>query len=590
MKLRTRLSLAFTLLSLIPTAVVGWAALRTVQRSFGTMTAQRLGEAEAAAGAALEDQRRELRLRARAFATDSPAVHRAAKDLYLGQAELPALLPLAESLMSGTGLTALYLLDAEGSVVSSGHLPGRFGYPEPELLALARAGAGAGEGTTFQIREIEVRRGGRIETVVAALVGAPVLPFPRSEPSLHVVVGRAIDDGLAERLREVSGASVRIVDAGGRTLGSALQPSEKPIGPDWLDTLVEAAGGAGGARLRSIEVRDGRGEIVEVQLRIGTALLAQARGRILLGVLVAAFLVLIASVLLGGAVSARITRPVTALAESAEALGRGEYDRPTSIDASGEVKALVEAFEAMRLEIRASHDRIAAAERVAAWQEIARRLAHEIKNPLTPISMAIETLRRAREKNHAAFDEIFDESSAAILEEVAALRRIVDEFARFARLPAPQPQPTTVRELFETTTGLFPEAPEGIVIATEIPEALPPLEIDRGQLQQVLLNLVKNALEALQGRDDGKMGGRVRLRAEAVTQGVALRVEDDGPGIPEESLADVFTPYFTTKESGTGLGLAICHRIATEHGGHLAVESEVGSGTTFVLTLPVAES
>jgi two-component system nitrogen regulation sensor histidine kinase NtrY len=213
---------------------------------------------------------------------------------------------------------------------------------------------------------------------------------------------------------------------------------------------------------------------------------------------------------------------------------------------------------------------------------VARRLAHEIKNPLTPIAMSVETLRDALDHGRADFREIFDEGTRAISDEVRRLKKIVDEFSRFARLPAPELASVAPEELVGAVLSLFPEPPAGITVVREVEPGLPPVLADRDQVLQVLLNLVQNAFEAMPA------GGALRIRAARAAGGVALTVSDTGGGIAPADLARVFEPYFTTKQGGTGLGLAIAQRIAEEHGGRLDVSSAPGAGAAFTLTLPAA--
>jgi nitrogen fixation/metabolism regulation signal transduction histidine kinase len=238
----------------------------------------------------------------------------------------------------------------------------------------------------------------------------------------------------------------------------------------------------------------------------------------------------------------------------------------------------------MTAELAQSRTRLAQAERIAAWREVARRLAHEIKNPLTPIAMSVETLRDALERRRPDFPEIFEEGTRAISDEVRRLKRIVDEFSRFARLPAPEKAPVAPAELVASALALFPEPPPGVKIVREVASGLPAVLADRDQVLQVLLNLVRNALDALAAG-----GGTLSVEASRAPGGVAFTVRDEGPGIAPEDLARVFEPYFTTKEGGTGLGLAIARRIAEEHGGTLEAASIPGAGAAFTLVLPAAE-
>jgi signal transduction histidine kinase len=197
--------------------------------------------------------------------------------------------------------------------------------------------------------------------------------------------------------------------------------------------------------------------------------------------------------------------------------------------------------------------------------------------------MSVETLRDALDRGRPDFREIFEEATGAVSDEVRRLKRIVDEFSRFARLPAPEKAPVAPEELVVAVLALFPEPPPGVTLAREVEPGLPPVLADRDQVLQVLLNLVRNALDAMPG------GGPLRLRAARTPAGVAFSVTDAGAGIAPEDLPRVFEPYFTTKAGGTGLGLAIAQRIAEEHGGRLEAASRPGHGATFTLTLPAAE-
>jgi len=299
-----------------------------------------------------------------------------------------------------------------------------------------------------------------------------------------------------------------------------------------------------------------------------------------------AFLVLAAmavagAALLGRWVASRQTAPIEALRAAAARVAAGDLSARVGAvpgGGAGEVDQLVRDFDAMTAELESGRARLAASERVAAWREVARALAHELKNPLTPIAMSVELLRDAR--GRPDFGEILDESTRAIGEEVRRLRRIVDEFSRFARLPAPALTAVPAGELAEALLALYP-APPGVELVRAVEPGLPAVQADRDQILQVLLNLVQNALEAM------PQGGRLELSARRVVDGVVFEVADDGPGIPADLLPRIFEPYVTTKAGGTGLGLAIAERIVVEHGGRIEASSPPGQGARFTVRLPV---
>ncbi len=288
-----------------------------------------------------------------------------------------------------------------------------------------------------------------------------------------------------------------------------------------------------------------------------------------------------AAVLLGHVLAVRVTRPLDAIRVRARDVAAGDLGARVEVRASGEVGDLVAAFNAMTAELAASRARAAAAERVAAWREVARRLAHEIKNPLTPIAMSVEPLRDALAQGRPDFAEIFEEGAGAIQEEVRRLKRIVDEFSRFARLPVPAPAPVPAADLVAGLLALYPAPPPWIRVERDVAPDLPTVQVDRDQILQVLLNLVRNAVEAM------PVGGTLRIAARREGGDLVLAVGDSGPGIRPEDLPRVFEPYFTTKAEGTGLGLAIAERIVREHGGRIDVASRPGEGATFAVRLPV---
>jgi nitrogen fixation/metabolism regulation signal transduction histidine kinase len=222
----------------------------------------------------------------------------------------------------------------------------------------------------------------------------------------------------------------------------------------------------------------------------------------------------------------------------------------------------------MTRELAQAQRRLVRAERIAAWREIAQRIAHEIKNPLLPIQVSIETMRKTRARNHPDFPEIFEESTQMILEEVRRLEHIVTEFSRFARLPRPRPEPLEVRELVAHLEAMHVTG--DVLLRVEVEGALPTVRADREQLTQVLVNLLKNAAEASRARHGGGEGSAALVTLAVAPDaggGVSLHVRDNGPGFPPgEARQRVFEPYFTTRAGGTGLGLAIVHRILGEHG------------------------
>ncbi len=276
-------------------------------------------------------------------------------------------------------------------------------------------------------------------------------------------------------------------------------------------------------------------------------------------------------------------RPLSVLATEAEKVATGGA-KPLALQAGGEVGALVTAFNRMLNDLGRAQRRVAVLNRVAAWREVARRVAHEVKNPLLPIRASIETLRRLRGRNDPAFDDYFDEATITVLDEVHRISNIVTEFTTFARLPAPKFESVDLAAVCKHCLTLQQAATPNIRYDLRLDRGAHIVSADRAQVTQVLLNLLKNAADALEGKADPHV-----LLALAMTgkSAVEITVSDNGPGIPDAFVGMLFEPYATTKKQGTGLGLAIAQRIAVEHGGELRYEPAWGSGAQFVLLLPL---
>jgi signal transduction histidine kinase len=453
-------------------------------------------------------------------------------------------------------------------VVTSGHLRGRAGDVDPSLREVLTASPAGRPAPRVLPRATA-------EGVEEGLFVAAWEPVP-ADRSLRAVAGIALDSRLAQRAAALTGGEVTVRLAGGKVLASAGQAADAP-------GRIARLLGAPAARTREVALPAAGPPLASIAVRLPTGGLGRALGTAALAFLLALVAGVAAASLVGHLVARRITRPLEALRAGAAAVGAGELSARVETRATGEVGELVRAFNDMTAELARVTARAAAAERVAAWREVARRLAHEVKNPLTPVAMSVETLRDAWARKSPDLPEIFDEATQAIREEVRRLSRIVDEFGRFARLPQPELRKVGGTELVGAFLALYPEGPPGIELTREVPPSLPVVKVDPDQILQVLHNLLRNAFEAV-GRH-----GRARVSARRDDDELVVEVGDSGPGIPPEVRPHLFEPYFTTKEAGTGLGLAISDRIVREHGGRIEVESEPGKGTTFSVRIPVAE-
>jgi two-component system nitrogen regulation sensor histidine kinase NtrY len=232
------------------------------------------------------------------------------------------------------------------------------------------------------------------------------------------------------------------------------------------------------------------------------------------------------------------------------------------------------------------------AQKVAAWRDVARRLAHEIKNPLTPIQLSAERLRRHFATAPAGPRALVDECTGTIVTEVESLKSLVDEFAQFARMPAPRTVPSDLHALLGETLALYNGLFRSVCLERRFAPAVPPVRVDPEQIRRVVINLVDNAVEALGGaqagpRPDGEPARIViETQHDAVNAVARVIVADNGPGIPAADREKLFMPYYSTKRRGSGLGLAIVRRIVAEHGGSIEVADNVPTGTRFTIELP----
>jgi two-component system nitrogen regulation sensor histidine kinase NtrY len=314
-----------------------------------------------------------------------------------------------------------------------------------------------------------------------------------------------------------------------------------------------------------------------------------------LGVFIALLsLVIAVTVGVGIVLARRVTRRVTVLAEATRRVGAGDLSVSVPADSRDEVGELTVAFNTMVRDLRESQGRIEFLQRIGAWQEFARRLAHEIKNPLTPIQLAVQEMHRSYAGDDEKYRRKLDDATAIVEEEINTLRRLVGEFSSFAKLPKAELTRSDlavfVRDIERSVGAILEDetvrggAPANVRISFDLPSAAVPVQMDPMMLKRAVDNLVRNAVEACRGLPQAS----VILRVRATKKEAVLEIHDSGPGIPEADRERVFDPYFTTKTDGTGLGLPIVKKVVLEHGGSIdCAASEIG-GACFRIRLPVS--
>jgi two-component system nitrogen regulation sensor histidine kinase NtrY len=222
------------------------------------------------------------------------------------------------------------------------------------------------------------------------------------------------------------------------------------------------------------------------------------------------------------------------------------------------------------------------AQRMAAWREVARRIAHEIKNPLTPIQLSAQRLRKRYLSRFSDDEKVFDECTEMIIKSVDDLKNLVNEFSNFARMPAIQPEPNDLNAIIRETLTLYQEAHRGVRFDFVPDNSLPQMKIDRNQIKRVVINLLENSVAAMEERGDVA----IRTSFDSELKLATFTVADNGPGVPPEDKPRLFEPYFSTKKTGTGLGLAIVSSIVSDHNGFVRVRDNEPQGACFVVELP----
>ena len=490
----------------------------------------------------------------------------------------------AGTLASTNRLDLLELVAGDTKIVSSAQWPARFGYQEEWL---------AGE-PDWQSRKAFLKREALPDGVALALVAVRTVAY--EDQKLYIAGGRILDREFIASLVTPEGMRVLLY----RNLDPAFSPAE----------LIGASGPiASGALLRPLververqqhEVQGtlGRGASAETfhalplkgiednllgVLLIGSSRrdLVELEGSTLRTAVVVAVTGILMAIVLSWWATARITRPVQRLAESAARVAAGNWGTTVEVAGKDEIGQLARVFNRMTHELVEQRERLVQAERVAAWRELARRLAHELKNPLFPLQITVENMQRARAGYPEQFDEVFREGTSTLLAELSKLKQIIGRFSDFAKMPAPEIGAVNLNGLVTETMRLFEAqlSQAGIRAAAQLDPRLGPVQADAEQLTRVLRNLILNAVDAM------PEGGSLTVRTRALGSGARLEVSDTGQGLTPEECARLFTPYYTTKTHGTGLGLAIVQSVVSDHKGRIAVESEKGKGTTFRIDL-----
>ena len=557
MRLRVRFALWFALAALLPIAAAAVITRGVVARGYRDEYRGNRAAAEQTVKRDLANLQAQVSDTVVALGShDHPFVGGLLRELVKGAGVLDdaterRIREQAAPVMHGLSLDVLLITGAGDIVLVAPHYRAAVGDVDAAPSRLAQMS----NAQPFFARE-KIMTGGSVDTV---LVAEAATTARDGTFAVYVLAGRRVSDDLLTSVRRPGQVSARIIDA--------EAASTKPHG----ETVRVPLNGVDGRPVAWVEIAVSDGGLDAVLDRVT-----------LVSAVLAALAVLLTT-LLGALIARRITRDLDLLVVGAQAAARGDLDHRVSVRSSDEVGAVASAFNFMMEDLRSSKERLVIAERIAAWQEIARRLAHEIKNPLTPIQMAMDTLRKTWRTKHPSFDEILEESTKTVLEEADRLKHIVSEFSDFSRMPKPVIAGVDLNEVVTSSLSLYQGS---ATVSHQLAAGLPEIDADRAQLAQVLLNLVENARDAVTAKGDD---GRVVVSTRAAADRLELIVDDNGAGVADDVKDKIFAPYFTTKHGrgGTGLGLAIVHRIVSDHGGRIAVSSATIGGARFVVELPL---
>jgi signal transduction histidine kinase len=579
---RTRLLVVFTLAVVAAVGLVEALVVNSTRQAFEGVETQRVDGLVAQFQKEFDRRKQEI-----ASAVDGIARSDALRTIATS-ADYAPYYDAAQDLASAHGLKLLELVAGDGTIISSAEWPARFGYSEEWLT---RGGDWHGEDWhalgAFLKRE-ELPDGVALSLVAVSAAGV-------ADRVLYVAGGQELDREFLSTLALPQGMRVLLYRnlepeytasalVGDSRLGDAelARPLVLRVLADRRETTRILGRGADAETFHALPlagyedsllgvllIASSRRELVELEASQLSTGIWVAAGGILVGVLLAWW------------ATARVTRPVRQLAASAGRVAAGDWGTTVEVASADEIGKLAGAFNRMTHELVEQRQRLVQAERVAAWRELARRLAHELKNPLFPLQITVENMQRAREKYPEEFDEVFREGTSTLLAELSNLKQIIGRFSDFAKMPAPEIEPVDFNRLVPETLRLFEGQLEQAHIAAKLDLArdLRPVPADAEQMARALRNLILNAIDAMPN------GGTLTIRTSALAGRIRLEVSDTGQGLTPEECQRLFTPYYTTKTHGTGLGLAIVQSVVSDHGGHISVESEPGKGARFRIDL-----
>jgi signal transduction histidine kinase len=591
MSFRAKLFWIFLVTVLASVSVVAYGVVHYTQAAFEEMDAQRTEALVAQFNKEFEQRGAEVVQQVENVANGEITL-RVAMDLARPNADQSLYVHDAIGVSQDHGMEFVEFVNWDGTIISSAQYPARDGYKNDWVTVTKDW-----RSSRAFLKKEELPDG------VALSVTAVRTVSGGNDKNLYIIGGRRLDQNFLASLVLPSGMRALLYRnlEPGFVEAALTDVNGSADNPDRFRGLIEQMQGNPQSVLRTINwtadaasaetfhamplvgrnnellgvllVGSSRKELVLLTRRIVTIAAVVAAAAILVGLLVSLW------------VAARITRPVVELAAGAREVATGRWDTRIDVRGTDEIGQLGTAFNDMTRTLALQKERLVQTERVAAWRELARRLAHELRNPLFPMQITVENLQRAKQLEAKQFLEVFNESTATLKTELANLNAIVGRFSDFSKMPTPQFAKVNVNEILRAAVRLF-EAQFNAVgkptITTEffLTEPLPETDADADLLHKAFQNLVLNALDAMPA------GGTLTLRTFEREHNIRIEVADTGKGLTPEECSRLFTPYYTTKQQGTGLGLAIVQSVVSDHHGTINVTSDEGRGTSFKIELP----
>jgi signal transduction histidine kinase len=593
MSFRTKLFLIFMVTVLGSVSIVAYGVTRYTRAAFEEMDTQRTEALVAQFKKEYAQRGDETAQQVRNIA-DADITLRVAIDLARPSADQSLYVHDATGAAQDHQMDFVELAGWDGTIISSAQYPSRVGSKEDWLKATRDWNA-----TPAFLKKEELADGGAALslTAVRSVSGG-------NDKNLYIIGGHRLDQNFLSTLVLPSGMRALLyvnLDPGFSPAALLSGVKDGVEQPDRLQPLIDQIRAQPQSLVQTINWNSdatsaetfhampllGRNNELLGVLLVGSSRkeLVLLTNRIVMTAAAVAGAALLIGLLLSLWIAARITRPLRELAEGSREVALGRWETRIDVQGLDEIGQAAIAFNDMTRTLASQRDRLLQTERVAAWRELARRLAHELRNPLFPLQITVENLQRAKQLDAKQFLEVFNESTATLKVELANLNAIVGRFSDFSKMPAPQFARVDVNEALRNIIRLF-EPQFNVVgkpaIAAEyaLTEPLPEIDADAVLLHRAFQNLVLNAVDAM------PTGGTLTLRTFDRGSNIVIEITDSGAGLTAEECARLFTPYYTTKQQGTGLGLAIVQSIVSDHHGTISVASEEGHGTTFRIELP----